>query len=130
MRGDFGREKEFWTTWWPHQNDKLNQEPFKNDLDRVVNWLRQDTYPLKDFQTMEQYCSRYEQWAKIPHAVMPAYGFQIETKRYQYMLRCAPIKGDYNFYIYCYDKEARERERAPAEKKRKPPKKKRSEPER
>ena len=23
------------------------------------------------------------------------------------MLRCTPVKGDYNFYLYCYDKDAR-----------------------
>lgn len=53
LRGDFGSGTEFWTTWWPHQNDRLNKEPFKSDLDRVVNWLRQDAYPLKDLQTMQ-----------------------------------------------------------------------------
>ena len=47
------------------------------------------------------------------------------------MLRCTPVKGDYNFYLYCYDKDARERERTlPKKNITRAPKKKRSEPER
>ena len=47
------------------------------------------------------------------------------------MLRCTPVKGDYNFYLYCYDKDAREQERtAPQKKPACAPKKKRSELER
>ena len=130
LRGDFGSGTEFWTTWWPHQNDRLNKEPFKGDLDRVVNWLRQDAYPLKDLQTMQKFCRGYEQCAKIPEASLPAYGFRIDTKRYQYMLRCSPARGDYNFYLYCYDKAAREQIRGLPSNSAPTPKKKLSEPER
>ena len=34
------------------------------------------------------------------------YGFQIEMPEHQYFLRCNPSCGDYNFYLYCADKEA------------------------
>ena len=41
LRGDFGSGKQFFTTWWPHQNDMLNTPEFKADIDRTVNWLRE-----------------------------------------------------------------------------------------
>lgn len=34
LRGDFGSGKQFYTTWWPHQQDALNTPEFKADIDR------------------------------------------------------------------------------------------------
>ena len=42
-------------------------------------------------------------------------GFRIDTPKHEYMLRCTPQTGDYNFYLYCYDKEAREQARSTPE---------------
>ena len=99
LRGDFGSGKQFYTTWWPHQSDRLNTEAFKADIDRVVNWLRGKTGPLHDFPTMGRFCSAHERSAAVPEAMLKSYGFSIDTQRYQYMLRCTPVKGDYNFYL-------------------------------
>ena len=55
---------------------------------------------------MKRYCDRYEQ--SLRHqagALLPSCGFMVKTKQYVYMLRCTPIKGDYQFYIYCYQRE-------------------------
>ena len=35
LRGDFGSGKQFYTTWWPHQQDALNTPEFKADIDRI-----------------------------------------------------------------------------------------------
>ena len=35
-----------------------------------------------------------------------SYGFHAESHHYEYCLRCTPCRGDYNFYLYCYDKSA------------------------
>ena len=99
LRGDFGSGKQFYTTWFPHQGDQLNTEAFKADIDRVVNWLRGETDPLHDFPTMEQFCRLHERSAAVPEAMLKSYGFSIATRHYQYMLRCTPVKGDYNFYL-------------------------------
>ena len=105
LRGDFGHDgKEFWTTWWPH-NDALNTQAFKTELDAVVNWMRQDFGPLSNLQSMSGFCSIREDKAKIA-ASQPAYGFQIETPEHQYFLRCNPTRGDYNFYLYICDRNA------------------------
>lgn len=106
LRGDFGSGKEFYTSWCGHQNNSLNTPEFRADLDRTINWLRaQPGSPLKDLNNMRRYCERYMQSCAIKDASLPSCGFMIETKRYVYMLRCTPSKGEYNFYIYCYQQE-------------------------
>lgn len=83
LRGDFGSGKQFYTTWWPHQQDALNTPEFKADIDRTVNWLReQPDSPLRDFDSMNRYCNRYEQICAIKGALLPSCGFMVKTKRY------------------------------------------------
>lgn len=107
LRGDFGSGgKQFFTTWWPHQNDALNTPAFKADIDRAVNWLReQPDSPLRDFDTMKRCCDRYGRSYAIKGTLLPSCAFMVKTKQYVYMLRCTPVKGDYQFYCYCYQRE-------------------------
>ena len=131
LRGDFGSSKQLYTTWWPHQNDMLNTPEFKVDIDRVINWLReQPNSPLRDFDTMERCCERYAQTCAIKRATLPSCGFMVKTKKYVYMLRCTPAKGDYNFYIYCYQRENFERLQKGWQEQWRHPTKKKAEPER
>lgn len=110
LRGDFGSGNQFYTTWWPHQNDALNTPEFKADIDRTVNWLReQPDSPIRDFDTMKRCCDRYKRACTFEQAMLPSCGFMVKTKQYAYMLRCTPVKGDYNFYIYCYRRDSFER---------------------
>lgn len=96
LRGDFGSGKQFFTTWWPHQGDQLNTPAFKADIDRAVNWLReQPDSPLHDFDTMKRFCGRFERSCAIKGAMLPSYAFMAKTKQYVYMIRCTPVKGDY-----------------------------------
>ena len=102
LRGDFGSGKQFFTTWWPHQGDQLNTPAFKADIDRAVNWLReQPDSPLHDFDTMKRFCGRFERSCAIKGAMLPSYAFMAKTKQYVYMIRCTPVKGDYQFYLLC-----------------------------
>ena len=85
LRGDFGSGKQFYTTWWPHQQDALNTPEFKADIDRTVNWLReQPGSPLRDFDSMNRCCNRYEQICAIKGALFPSCGFMVKTKQYVY----------------------------------------------
>ena len=85
LRGDFGSGKQFYTTWWPHQHDALNTPDFKADIDRTINWLReQPGSPLRDFDSMKRYCNRYEQICAIKGALLPSCGFMAKTQRYVY----------------------------------------------
>ena len=99
LRGDFGRSgTEFWTSWFDHQRP-LKQAVFMGELQAVVDALRQPDGLLSSFSAMKQQCHDGTQ-------IRGSAGFHAESKQYEYCLRCSPIRGDYNFYIYCYDKRA------------------------
>lgn len=103
----------------------------KRIIDRTVNWLReQPDSPLRDFDSMNRYCNRYERICAIKGALLPSCGFMVKTKRYVYMLRCTPVKGDYQFYIYCYQRKPFEKAQKEQQKNDRLAVKKRAEPER
>lgn len=107
LRGDFGSGTEFWTTWWDH-NEELKGQEFKDELDAVVNALRKDG-PLKNLSSMEQYCRSHAQARMSPASSTDYYGFRVDTEKRRYYLRFLPRRGDYNFYIYCYQTDKFER---------------------
>lgn len=58
IRMDFGHVgKEFWHTWWPHNDDQFNTQEFKADLQSVVDALRTEG-PLRDLATMRSFCNQ------------------------------------------------------------------------
>lgn len=100
LRGDFGRSgTEFWTSWFDHSAN-LNNEEFRKELQAVVDSLRNEGGLLSGFSSMRKGCC-YDGAIGNGH-----YGYRAETSQYEYCLRCIPQRGDYNFYLYCYDKEA------------------------
>ena len=100
VRIDFGYEgKEFWHTWWPRGPEELNTQEFKEDLNKVVNDLRQGI--LKDLSSMRRRCYGSE-GAIEGGSCCQNYGFTLETERYLYRLRCNPIEGDYQAYLSCF----------------------------
>ena len=107
LRGDFGSGTEFWTTWWEHQ-EELKSQDFKDELDSLVNTLREDG-PLKDLRSMERFCREHPQARMSPESGSDDYCFRIDTARRCYYLRLLPRRGDYNFYIYCYQTDKLER---------------------
>lgn len=105
LRGDFGDGQEFWHTWWDHRTE-LNAQPFKSELSKVVANLRKG--PLQSLETLRTYCRGNPQ-AKLPSEYRDnEYLLKLSTVRFDYYVRLNPAKGDYNFYIYCYDREARD----------------------
>lgn len=99
LRGDFGRDgNEFWTSWFDHQ-PQLKRQAFRDELQNVVNGLREKGGMLANLSSMSKACC---QGTPVEYS----YGFRMETKNYEYCLRCNPRRGDYNFYLYCYDKNA------------------------
>lgn len=104
VRGDFEGDV-LHHTWWPHHWDKAcNNAVFKNDLTRVITWLRTEFGPLRDLNAMRAFCELRRD-ALIPKED-GTYGFRVETRNYRYMLRCTPRTGCYHVYLYCYSKEA------------------------
>ncbi len=107
LRGDFGRGTEFWTTWWDHQTELKGQE-FIGELGDLVNALRENG-PLQNLRAMEQFCREHASARMSPRAGSEYFGFRVDTTQHCYYLRFFPQRGNYNFYIYCYQTDKLER---------------------
>ena len=94
LRGDFGSGKEFWTSWFDRPTN-LKTDAFCKELQDVVNGLRKAL--LKDLPTMSKQCRNGLSYDN-------RFGFCAESAKYAYFLRCIPLRGCYNFYLYCYEK--------------------------
>lgn len=102
LRGDFSNNgAAFYTTWWPH-HDELKSAKFKVEFDDIVNGLRKQGI-LSDFQTMRRRCAAMPD-AQISGQWCRQYAFRIDSKSCICFLRCCPVMGDYNFYLYAYDR--------------------------
>ena len=104
LRGDFGAGgKEFYSSWFDRRRD-LKTDDFKNELDKVINSLRED----KGFCTTAMIWVRLQ--GVIPKAAFAGnycteYGFRVNTEKHAFLFRCNPTKGDYNFYCCCFVRE-------------------------
>lgn len=107
LRGDFDKSGTgFFTTWFDF-NEELKTDVFKTELDTVINSLRFDEkYEgiLKGRKEMLDFCGQHKESAVIGK-YDTQYGFRINTKNYSYLIRCNPVMGDYNFFVYTYKKE-------------------------
>ena len=107
LRADFGHGgNEFWHTWWPHNGDELNTPELKAELQEFVNELRK-IGPLRNLSSMSGYCCDHNA-GKLDDGSRGGYGYIAESENYRYCLRCTPIQGDYNAYLYIYDKRQQE----------------------
>ena len=107
LRADFGHKgKEFWHTWWPHNGDALNTPELKAELQAFVDELRKSG-PLESFSAMSEYCRNHGA-GKLNDDAGGSYGYIAESENYRYCLRCTPVQGDYNGYLYIYDLRAQE----------------------
>ena len=104
LRGDFDKGDSFFTTWFDHQ-ENLNKEPFKKEFDAVINWLREAENPLHSFSDMRLYCQTFGYKGDMNHD-RKSYAYGVETPGYRYCFRMIPERGDYHFYVCCYDKSA------------------------
>ena len=104
LRGDFDTNgKGFYSTW----EDKVSEsktESFKREFDAVINSLRFGYGELlKDRGSLSSYCHKHPEGV-IEGNYTKEYGFRVDTDEHSYILRCNATKGDYNFYIYAYDR--------------------------
>ncbi len=100
LRIDFGhRGQEFWSSWWEHNGDHFNTPEFREELQMVVDELRRSG-PLKDLKTMRSYCDGHGGAIEDKGATC---GYIADTEHYRYCLRCTPLPGHYQGYLYCYD---------------------------
>ena len=101
---DFGSTgNEFFTSWFDHM-PQLNRAAFRAELQSVVEDLRNAGGLLSNLAGMRSQC-------RSGRVCDDSYGFYAETPNYEYCLRCTPRRGEYNFYLYCYDKQAQREHR-------------------
>ena len=106
LRMDFGRNgKEFWHSWFESGDSDLNTPEFNAEIDDLVNELRHSV--LKDRSSMRSFCADNGGDLGENYSIQQ-YGYKIETENYLYRLRCKPMVGDYDAYLYCFDKHAQE----------------------
>ena len=105
LRGDFGsRGNEFYTTWNDHRQS-LKTEEFQAEFDGIINALRSEEYGLLESRSrMRSYAGEFPESAFSGNCGTE-YGFRVDTEKHAYLIRCNPVKGDYNFYCFCYVKE-------------------------
>ena len=100
LRMDFGQGGgEFWTSWWGRGDEQLKTPEFQKELRQVVDELRRSG-PLKDLKAMRSYCDSHGGAIEDKGATC---GYIAETEHYRYCLRCTPLPGHYQGYLYCYD---------------------------
>ena len=104
LRGDFASSGySFYTTWFDTRPQWKTDE-FKNELDEVINSLREDKGLLHNRYDMSAFAKHYPESA-FAGSYCTEYGFRVDTEKHAFLFRCNPTKGDYNFYCYCFVKE-------------------------
>lgn len=107
LRGDMGADgDEFFTTWDDH-GPELKTAAFKQEIGKVINLLRSNEQYgglLQNRDVMKTYCKSNPDSA-FQGSYTQEYAFRADTENYAYMIRCNPTKGDYNFYLYAYDRD-------------------------
>lgn len=118
LRGDFDSSGTgFHTTWFDEVESRKTDE-FKAEFDEVINALRFDeTYGglLSSRSAMQKY-GRNQPDSAFQGNYTTEYGFRIDTGSFAYLLRCIPVKGDYNFYCWCFEAKWLDRHLKQAEK--------------
>lgn len=107
LRADFDTDgNAFYSTWFDFK-PSLKTVAFKTEFDAIINALRHDEQYeglLKDRKSMHNYCIAHGEGAFAGNFT-PEFGFRIDTTEFAYLLRCIPVKGDYNLYCHCYVQE-------------------------
>lgn len=108
LRGDFGPTgTEFWTTWFPRDDNNRRTEEFRVEFDNLINTLRFSLFKEYGFLANRSAVSKTPQMYPGCDFIGPVYqeyGLRIDTENFIYLLRCNTARGDYNFYCYCYEK--------------------------
>ena len=106
LRGDMGSSgNEFWSTWNEFRSD-YNTPIFKEDLDNVINTLREKGNLLSNLlEIFKAYHDMPESHFKGAAEAMQYFGVRVNTEDYAFLMRLTPMRGEYNLYCHCYRKD-------------------------
>lgn len=105
--GDFGQSGEDYNAvWFGNSNTKMTDD-FRNDLAVVMEALGNDdatNKPFFDRRSMRDFCYAHKE-ASIKGNFGEEFGFRLNTEKFTYIIRMEPFRsGDYDFYVFAYDK--------------------------
>lgn len=89
----------FFSSWFDYRPD-LKTDEFKAELEEVINSLREEGDILHSRSDLSKYC--YSTPQSKMQTEQDYYGVRVHTKKYAFLLRLNPNKGEYNLYCYCY----------------------------
>ena len=115
LRGDFAPSGYGFYTTWSDTRGQWKTDEFQSELDEVINALREDKGLLHNRYDMTAF-ARANPESAFKGNYCAEYGFRVDTEKHAFLLRCNPLKSDYNFYCYCYVKEWLDRHIKNAEK--------------
>ncbi len=98
LRADFGRDGNEFYSSWEDWNNNLKTPDFKQELDEVINCLREEGDILSGRAAMSRYCNDTPQSKMTKESYF--YGVRVDTDKYAYLLRMNLNKGDYNLYEF------------------------------
>lgn len=103
LRGDFADSGYgFYYKWFDTRRYRKTEE-FQSEFDEVINELRENQGLLHNRYDMKAFARQHPESA-FEGNCGTEYGFRADTDAYAYLIRCNPMKGDYNFYCFCYEK--------------------------
>lgn len=107
LRADMDSNGEgFFSSWNDFRKDLKTQE-FKDELDSVINELREDGNLLHNRTALSKFCFSHPEasFGKDSLGNEREFGVRVNTDNYAYLMRLNPNKGEYNLYCYCYRKD-------------------------
>lgn len=104
LRMDFGDGTEWYSTFNDYRAD-LKSDTFRTDLNTVINGLREKGGLLQNLSSMRKVCYAQSDLTAMQNASREEYCFRADTTEHSFIIRCIPHKGDYNAYVWCYQKE-------------------------
>ena len=103
LRADMDSDGNGFFSSWEDYRKELKTDEFKDEFDKVINSLREEGDILYNRKSLAKYCYSSPQ-AKMNNE-QDYYGVRVDTKKYAYLCRLNPNKGEYNLYCYCYIKD-------------------------
>lgn len=103
LRADMDSDGNGFFSSWEDYRKELKTDEFKDELDKVINSLRDEGDILYNRKSLAKYCYSSPQ-AKMNNE-QDYYGVRVDTEKYAYLCRLNPNKGEYNLYCYCYIKD-------------------------
>lgn len=103
FEGDGGSRRNI--TWFARNAASAADEALRDDIGHVLTYLGSDL--LKSRASMARYLDSH------PTVVLESYpmrslGYAVSTECFDFYIRCCANRGEYNFYIFCYRREAKE----------------------